>query len=376
MVRGEFRERRQEGSLEFLPLHVAGRVVPIALLKPAEPGPVFVPPPSRSASGEMETPVDDRPDHPGPEIRGHFPADPQADEGLLDGISGRVLVAEDSPRDGDEMTEQRAGRPREIMVRCHDCRPGEGKPLRFGSGPGGPPATACVRGLAAVEGIGRDWRERATWDTRAFARGGASARPRSKRIAKEQAHAVLPYLGRPQGARVAHATDGTRHPGEARCCGRAGKAHVDDADVAIPGELARRGSRERSIRSWNSSGAPGGWDRQARELLVSEGARATPPRTRSRRRQGEREGRMGDGKRTGLRWGEPERAIRRRIERRRWRTTRRPTAPGPGNGRSGSCRPRHGESSRSRRSVPPSRTTPGPIRGATPAPREGMARTA
>jgi hypothetical protein len=244
MVRGEFRERRPESPSEFLPLQVAGGVVPVALLKPADPGPVFVPPPSRSASGEMEAPVDDRPDHPGPEIRGHLPADPQAQEGLLDGIPGRVLVAEDSPRDGDEMTDQRAGCPREIMVRCYVSGPDVGEPFRFGSGPGGPPSTACVRGLAGVGGIGRDWRERSAWDTRGFARGGAPARPRSEQITKEQAHAVLPYFGRPQGPASLTRRTGFVTLAEARCCGRAGKTHVDDADVAIPGELARRGSRE------------------------------------------------------------------------------------------------------------------------------------
>jgi hypothetical protein len=116
LIRGNPGKRILQDAPEVLTFQVMGWIIAVTLLDALELRLGLVLATARLAPCQMETAVDDRAGQPRAQVCGHLIFTPQADEGLLDCIPGRVLVAEDATRDRDEVPEQGASRFGEIHL--------------------------------------------------------------------------------------------------------------------------------------------------------------------------------------------------------------------------------------------------------------------
>jgi hypothetical protein len=99
---------------ELPAFQVMSRIIAIAFLDTLKTCSNLMAATTKLASCQMKTPMSHRRGQPRADVRRHRLFEPQADEGFLDCVPSRILVAEDAPCDRQKMPDQRACGFREV----------------------------------------------------------------------------------------------------------------------------------------------------------------------------------------------------------------------------------------------------------------------
>jgi hypothetical protein len=118
LLRGNSGERLLEYATEVFTLQMVRRIIAITDLDTLKARLNLVSATARLATCQVQAAMSDSAGQPRAEVCRHFILKPQADKRLLDRVPGLILVAENAPRDRDEMPEQGACRFCKVHLRA------------------------------------------------------------------------------------------------------------------------------------------------------------------------------------------------------------------------------------------------------------------